>query len=119
MGSGALAEVVGARIQELARSPAPLRPQHRQQAGAEFSRIRADTLTGMAFSNVIALSIILTTAAALHSGGVISIESSAQAAEALRPLAGDFAFGPFRSRNHWHRASRRSGPRGFGGLRDR
>ena len=62
------------------------------QAKAEFSRIRADTLAGMAFSNVIALSIILTTAAALHSSGVATIESSAQAAEALRPIAGDFAF---------------------------
>lgn len=62
------------------------------QAGKEFSRIRADTLTGMAFSNVIALSIIFTTAAALHAKGVTGIESSAQAAEALRPIAGEFAF---------------------------
>jgi NRAMP (natural resistance-associated macrophage protein)-like metal ion transporter len=61
-------------------------------AGEEFSRIRADTLTGMAFSNVIALSIIFTTAAALHANGLTSIETSAQAAEALRPIAGDFAF---------------------------
>jgi NRAMP (natural resistance-associated macrophage protein)-like metal ion transporter len=62
------------------------------QAGMEFSRIRADTLTGMAFSNAIALSIIFTCAAALHAKGVASVESSAQAAEALRPIAGDFAF---------------------------
>ena len=62
------------------------------QAGEEFSRIRADTLTGMAFSNVIALSIIFTTAAALLANGVSNIESSAQAAEALRPIAGEFAF---------------------------
>jgi NRAMP (natural resistance-associated macrophage protein)-like metal ion transporter len=62
------------------------------QAGEEFARIRADTLTGMAFSNVIALAIIFTTAAALHANGVSNIESSAQAAEALRPIAGDFAF---------------------------
>jgi NRAMP (natural resistance-associated macrophage protein)-like metal ion transporter len=63
-----------------------------RQAGAEFSRIRADTLTGMAFSNLIALAIIFTCAAALHAKGLTSIESSAQAAEALRPIAGKFAF---------------------------
>jgi NRAMP (natural resistance-associated macrophage protein)-like metal ion transporter len=62
------------------------------QAGEEFSRIRADTLAGMAFSNIIALSIIFTTAAALHARGIASVESSAQAAEALRPIAGEFAF---------------------------
>jgi NRAMP (natural resistance-associated macrophage protein)-like metal ion transporter len=62
------------------------------QAPRELARIRADTLTGMAFSNVIALSIILTTAAALHTAGVTKIETSAQAAEALRPIAGEFAF---------------------------
>ena len=61
------------------------------QAPRELARIRADTLTGMAFSNVIALSIILTTAAALHTAGVTKIETSAQAAEALRPNAGEFA----------------------------
>jgi Mn2+/Fe2+ NRAMP family transporter len=62
------------------------------QAGPEFRRIRADTLVGMAFSNLIALSIIVTTAASLHQTGTTDIESSAQAAEALRPVAGDFAF---------------------------
>lgn len=63
-----------------------------KQAPAAFERIRADTLLGMAFSNLIALAIILTTAATLHQAGVTTIESSTQAAEALRPLAGDFAF---------------------------
>ena len=62
------------------------------QAGPEFRRIRVDTLVGMAFSNLIALSIIVTTAASLHRAGTTSIESSAQAAEALRPVAGEFAF---------------------------
>ena len=62
------------------------------QAGPEFRRIRADTLIGMAFSNLIALSIIVTTAASLHRAGTTNIESSAQAAEALRPVAGEFAF---------------------------
>ena len=46
----------------------------------------------MAISNLIALFIVLTTAATLHVAGVTDIETSAQAAEALRPIAGDFAF---------------------------
>ncbi|WP_375313439.1 Nramp family divalent metal transporter [Bradyrhizobium sp. A5] len=60
-------------------------------AEAEFRRIRLDTLIGMAFSNLIALSIIITTAATLHAQGKTDIQSSAQAAEALRPIAGPFA----------------------------
>ncbi|MGY3532371.1 MULTISPECIES: NRAMP family divalent metal transporter [Bradyrhizobium] len=60
-------------------------------ARKEFSRIRADTITGMAFSNVIALSIIVTAAATLHTAGKTDIQTSAQAAEALRPIAGPFA----------------------------
>src|SRR5262245_12911126 len=57
----------------------------------EFDRIRADTITGMAFSNLIAVAIIIATAATLHAKGVTHIETSAQAAEALRPIAGAFA----------------------------
>jgi Mn2+/Fe2+ NRAMP family transporter len=45
----------------------------------------------MAFSNIIAIAIIITTAATLHAHGKTNIETSAQAAEALRPLAGTFA----------------------------
>jgi NRAMP (natural resistance-associated macrophage protein)-like metal ion transporter len=63
----------------------------RQALGA-FARIRTDTLVGMAFSNIIALAIILTTAATLNKAGITSIETSAQAAEALKPIAGEFAF---------------------------
>lgn len=63
-----------------------------EQAPREFERIRADTLIGMAFSNVIALSIIVTTATALNKAGITNVETSAQAAEALRPIAGAFAF---------------------------
>ena len=63
-----------------------------RQALDAFARIRTDTLVGMAFSNVIALAIIFATAATLNKAGVTSIETSAQAAEALRPIAGDFAF---------------------------
>ena len=62
------------------------------QAPREFERIRLDTVIGMAFSNLVALAIIITTAATLHAHGVTEIETSAQAASALRPLAGDFAF---------------------------
>jgi NRAMP (natural resistance-associated macrophage protein)-like metal ion transporter len=58
----------------------------------ELERIRIDTTVGMIFSNVIAFSIILTTAAVLNAHGVTNINSATQAAEALRPLAGDFTF---------------------------
>jgi Mn2+/Fe2+ NRAMP family transporter len=60
-------------------------------ARKEFDRIRADTIVGMAFSNLIALSIIITAAATLHASGKTDIQTSAQAAEALRPIAGAFA----------------------------
>lgn len=64
-----------------------------KQYGAqkEFHRIRADTIVGMAFSNLIALAIIITAAATLHAAGKTDIQTSAQAAEALRPIAGQFA----------------------------
>jgi NRAMP (natural resistance-associated macrophage protein)-like metal ion transporter len=55
-------------------------------------RIKIDTIVGMAFSNAIAFFIILSTAVTLHTAGVLQIETSAQAAEALRPLAGDLTF---------------------------
>jgi NRAMP (natural resistance-associated macrophage protein)-like metal ion transporter len=58
---------------------------------AEFRRIRLDTLVGMAFSNIIAIAIIITTAATLHAKGVTDIQTSAQAAQALKPIAGQFA----------------------------
>ena len=57
-----------------------------------FKRIRLDTYVGMAFANLVALAIIVTTAATLHAKGVTNIETSQQAAEALRPVAGHFAF---------------------------
>jgi Mn2+/Fe2+ NRAMP family transporter len=63
-----------------------------QAAPAELHRIRVDTYTGMAFSNLVAFFIILTAAATLHTRGVTDIQTSAQAAEALKPLAGRFAF---------------------------
>ncbi|MDA9519807.1 iron transporter [Bradyrhizobium sp. CCBAU 11434] len=65
--------------------------QEPQKEKEEVKRIRIDTLVGMAVSNVIALAIIMTTAATLHASGKTDIESSAQAAEALRPVAGALA----------------------------
>jgi NRAMP (natural resistance-associated macrophage protein)-like metal ion transporter len=58
----------------------------------ELDRIKVDTIVGMIFSNVIAFFIILTTAAVLNANGITNINSATEAAEALRPLAGDFTF---------------------------
>jgi len=63
-----------------------------QQAHAQFERIKLDTYLGMAFSNAVAYFIILTTAATLHTHGVTNIQTADQAARALEPLAGKFAF---------------------------
>lgn len=65
---------------------------HPEQAVRQLRRIKIDTYLGMGLSNVIAFFIMLTTAATLYAHGVKDIASSAQAAEALRPLAGRFAF---------------------------
>jgi NRAMP (natural resistance-associated macrophage protein)-like metal ion transporter len=62
------------------------------QAKAHLARIRLDTWIGMAFSNLVAFFIMLTTAVTLHAHGVTDIQTSAEAAQALRPLAGDFAY---------------------------
>lgn len=61
-------------------------------APGELSRMRWDTWSGMLYSDVTSYFIILATAATLHVGGVTSIDTAAQAASALRPLAGKFAF---------------------------
>lgn len=66
-----------------------------KDAGPELQRIRIDTLTGMAFSSIVSLAIVFATAATLHANGIRDIETSAQAAEALRPIAGNFAFALF------------------------
>lgn len=60
-------------------------------APQEFQRIRADTIIGMAFSNLIALAIITTAAATLHAAGKTDLNTSAEAAAALEPIAGRFA----------------------------
>jgi len=62
------------------------------QGPRELERIRFDTYVGMAFSNVVAFFIILAAAATLNAHGIMDIETSAQAAEALRPIAGNAAF---------------------------
>jgi len=66
-----------------------------RRAGPELRRIRLDTLVGMGFSHLVALFIIIATAATLHANGIHEIKSAAQAAEALRPIAGDMAFALF------------------------
>ncbi len=66
-----------------------------REAGPELSRIRTDTLVGMAFSSVISVAIVFATAATLNAHGITNITTSAQAAEALRPIAGSFAFALF------------------------
>ena len=65
------------------------------QGKSELLRIRVDTYVGMAASNLVALFIIITTAATLNAHGVTDIQTSEQAAEALRPIAGIFAFAVF------------------------
>jgi NRAMP (natural resistance-associated macrophage protein)-like metal ion transporter len=62
------------------------------QGAANLKRIRLDTLIGMAFSNVIAFFIVLTAAATLHAHGITNIQTSSQAAQALKPIAGALAF---------------------------
>lgn len=63
-----------------------------RQAPAQLRRLRFDTWLGMGFSNGIAFFMMLAAAATLHADGQLNIESTAQAAEALRPVAGDAAF---------------------------
>jgi len=63
-----------------------------EQEPAQTDRIKFDTYIGMAASDIIAWFIILTTAATLHAGGKTDIQTASQAAEALRPIAGRFAF---------------------------
>lgn len=63
-----------------------------QQAKAHLRRIKIDTYLGMGFSNLIAFFIMLTATVTLHSHGITDVQSSEQAAEALRPVAGEYAF---------------------------
>ncbi|MGE5402856.1 MAG: Nramp family divalent metal transporter [Ignavibacteriales bacterium] len=63
-----------------------------QQAPEQIKRIRIDTYLGMAFSNIVAFFIMLATASTLYTHHITDINTSAQAAEALRPFAGKFSF---------------------------
>lgn len=68
--------------------------RHKEKGGDkdDLAHISIDTWIGMAASNLVAFFIIVTTAATLHANGVTEIATAAQAAEALRPIAGDFTF---------------------------
>lgn len=70
----------------------PLKRAKVPLARAILQGVKVDTYVGMGFSNLVAFFIVLTTAATLHAHGIANIESSAQAATALRPIAGEFAY---------------------------
>ncbi len=80
-------------VEEVNADPkaSPLR-EAPEDARRHLRRIKFDTYVGMGFSNLIALCIIVSAAATLHAAGIHEIRTSAQAAEALRPLAGEAAF---------------------------
>lgn len=63
-----------------------------KQAKRQLRRLRVDTVVGMGFSNLIAFFMIVATAATLHVSGVSHIETTSEAAKALEPVAGKFAF---------------------------
>jgi len=86
----------GQEVEDEKEDPAsrPLRSAP-EQAPTQMKRMQLDTVVGMGFSNIIALFIMLTTAATLHAHGVTNIETSSQAADALRPIAGHFTFTVF------------------------
>ncbi|MBW8815431.1 MAG: divalent metal cation transporter [Caulobacterales bacterium] len=80
-------------VEEIEEDPKaePLKEAPRQ-GRRELARIRIDTFSGMAISNLIAMAIMISTAATLHASGHTQIDTAAAAAEALRPVAGPFAF---------------------------
>src|SRR5262249_46728355 len=79
---------------EQTREDPELEPLRRKPSDAKdaLGRINIDTLVGMAYSNLVALAIMVTAATTLHGSGTTKIDTAAQAAEALRPIAGEFAF---------------------------
>ena len=84
--------------QEAEESRLSLRARYRVRANARqnaFRHIAVDTWIGMLASNLIAFFIIVTTAATLGAHGVTKIDTAAQAAEALRPIAGELTFALF------------------------
>jgi len=85
----------GQEVEELHRRHVKALCVTPREAGPELARIRTDTAVGMGISNLIALFIIFATAATLNASGVTDIQTSSQAAEALRPIASVFTFAPF------------------------
>jgi NRAMP (natural resistance-associated macrophage protein)-like metal ion transporter len=83
----------GEEVEQMHATPIekPLKEGSTQAAEKPMQRIAIDTYLGMAFSNLIAYFIILTVAVTLHAHGKNDIDTAAQAAEALRPIAGPFA----------------------------
>ncbi|MBI3561934.1 MAG: Nramp family divalent metal transporter [Gammaproteobacteria bacterium] len=81
-------------VEDMRLDPAakPLLRATADEARSQLWRIKVDTFMGMGFSNAVAFFIILSTAVTLNSAGITSIQTSAQAAEALRPLAGELTF---------------------------
>ena len=69
--------------------------EERGEARAAYARIETDTISGMLISNVIAIAIMISTAATLNKAGVTNIQTAADAAKALEPIAGHFAFALF------------------------
>jgi Mn2+/Fe2+ NRAMP family transporter len=82
-------------VEEAASAASGGRRVNAASTGRQLRRIEFDTIAGMTFSNLIALAIIISAAATLHPAGITHIDTSAQAAEALRPIAGPFAFALF------------------------
>src|SRR6202020_2356868 len=85
-------EMEDLRVANTKNGGAATLPHTSDVARKQMRRIRWDTYVGMGFSNLIAFFIILSTAATLHLAGTVDIQTSAQAAEALRPLGGPTAF---------------------------
>jgi Mn2+/Fe2+ NRAMP family transporter len=79
-------------VEDMNRSGAVALVSSTETAGSELRRIKWDTWSGMFYSNITAFFIILATAVTLNVAGVTDITTAAQAASALKPLAGDFAF---------------------------
>lgn len=74
-----------------ARNERPLRKAP-SQGRVQLRRVKWDTLIGMAMSNLVAFCIMLTAATVLHAHGKTEINSAAEAAQALKPIAGDLSF---------------------------
>jgi len=66
--------------------------RHPAYVRKHLRRIKLDTIVGMGFSNLVALCIVVATAVTLNERGIVNVQTAAQAAEALRPVAGAFAF---------------------------